>query len=343
MGEYRFHLQKYQYGSKITCPACGKNRCFVKYIDEENEINFPDFVGKCDHDNSCRYHYTPKDYFKDNPDVLRNKGIDIGLRNDGNRKCIENNNRSIAPSFIPINYVERSLSHYNINPLYAYFCKEFGEQETQRLFRLYRVGTSSKWGGSAVFWQTDINGLVRTGKVMCYNPETGHRVKEPQAFVSWAHSELHLKDFHLKQCLFGEHLLLSSDTSHLMLVESEKTAIIMSHFIPDYIWLATGGENGCFNKDTLRVLNGREITLLPDLGATDLWKEKAALLSDICRKVKVSSMLEKIASDEQQSQGLAIADFFLFSPSKRQILQQMIQRNPTLQLLIDKFDLELIE
>ena len=40
---------------------------------------------------------------------------------------------------------------------------------------------------------------VRTGKVMCYNAETGHRVKEPKAFVSWAHSELKLLDFHLKQ------------------------------------------------------------------------------------------------------------------------------------------------
>lgn len=72
---------------------------------------------------------------------------------------------------------------------------------------------------------------------MCYNPENGHRIKGPQAFVSWAHSELQLSDFHLKQCLFGEHLLKSSASSSVMLVESEKTAIIMSHFIPDYIGL----------------------------------------------------------------------------------------------------------
>ena len=91
-----------------------------------------------------------------------------------------------------------------------------------RLFEMYRIGTSSKWGGATVFWQTDINGQVRTGKVMCYNAETGHRVKEPQAFVSWAHSELKLQDFHLKQCLFGEHLLKNS-SSPVMLVESEKT------------------------------------------------------------------------------------------------------------------------
>ena len=66
---------------------------------------------------------------------------------------------------------------------------------------------------------------------MCYNAETGHRVKGPQAFVSWAHSELKLHDFRLKQCLFGEHLLKNS-SSPVMLVESEKTAVVMSHFSP---------------------------------------------------------------------------------------------------------------
>lgn len=70
MSEYRFHLQKYLHGSKTTCPNCGKSRCFVKYIDEQGVISFPDNVGKCDHENSCGYHYTPKEYFKDNPDVL---------------------------------------------------------------------------------------------------------------------------------------------------------------------------------------------------------------------------------------------------------------------------------
>ena len=64
MSEYRFHLQKYKYGSKISCPSCGKPRCFVKYVDAEGEIAFPGNVGKCDHENSCGYHYTPKEYFK---------------------------------------------------------------------------------------------------------------------------------------------------------------------------------------------------------------------------------------------------------------------------------------
>lgn len=70
MSEYRFHLQKYRYGSKISCPNCGKIRGFVRYVDEEGIIRFPDTVGKCDHENSCGYHYTPREYFRDNPDVL---------------------------------------------------------------------------------------------------------------------------------------------------------------------------------------------------------------------------------------------------------------------------------
>ena len=72
-------------------------------------------------------------------------------------------------------------------------------------------------------------------------------------------------------------------------------------------------------------------------------EEKSALLSGICKRVVVSNVLECTSDEEQRSQGLDIADFFLYSPSKRQILHQMIQRNPALQLLIDELDLELIE
>ena len=179
---------------------------------------------------------------------------------------------------------------------------------------------------------------------MLYDSATGHRIKEPRAYVSWVHSESHLPDFHLRQCPFGEHLLNRTTTSApVMLVESEKTAVVMCHFMPDYIWLATGGKNGSFNQEAMSVLRDREVTLIPDLGATERWREKSALLADICKRVVVSDMLERLATDEQRSQGLDIADFFLTVPTQRQILQQMIRRNPALQLLIDELDLELIE
>lgn len=150
MSEYRFHLQKYKYGSKISCPSCGKPRCFVKYVDAEGEIVFPGNVGKCDHENSCGYHYTPKEYFKhhsvrlqslssrhcsckhgtaldsavyfkDNPDVLaRDQSVGESFQ-AALCKYVEEKPVLTVPSYIPLSYVDRSLSHYEINPLYGIY------------------------------------------------------------------------------------------------------------------------------------------------------------------------------------------------------------------------------
>ena len=83
MSEYRFHLQKYRPGGKTVCPECGRKACFTRYIDEEGQISFLDNVGKCEHINSCRYHYTPKEYFNDNPTVR-----EILIERDGNGNVI---------------------------------------------------------------------------------------------------------------------------------------------------------------------------------------------------------------------------------------------------------------
>ena len=41
----------------------------MKYVDEEGVVSFPNEVGKCDHEISCGYHYTPRDFFRDNPNA----------------------------------------------------------------------------------------------------------------------------------------------------------------------------------------------------------------------------------------------------------------------------------
>ena len=71
------------------------------------------------------------------------------------------------------------------------------------------MGTSKHWPGATVFWQVDISGRVRTGKVMLYNPENGRRIKEPHNYITWVHSLLKKENFNLRQCLFSEHLLSS--------------------------------------------------------------------------------------------------------------------------------------
>ena len=145
-------------------------------------------------------------------------------------------------------------------------------------------------------------------------------------------------------CFFGEHLLTDKTTTKtIAIVESEKTAIIATHFISDFVWLATGGMNGCFNKDAVEVLSGREVVLVPDLGATDKWKSKLPLLQSICKQVLVSNILEDNATDEQKTNGLDIADFLLMTETPQMVLQRLIKQYSPLQHLIDSLGLVLVE
>ena len=93
----------------------------------------------------------------------------------------------------------------------------------------------------------------------------------------------------------------------------------------------------------MQVLHNRDVILMPDLGATEKWTKKSAILTPITKSVTISNVLEKMATDEQRGVGLDISDFLLMQETKQMILQRMIERNPALQLLIDKLQLELVE
>ena len=61
---------------KTTCPQCGRKRCFVRYVDTHNNCQYvSDDVGRCDHEQSCGYHYRPSEYFRDKP-WLRDREVD---------------------------------------------------------------------------------------------------------------------------------------------------------------------------------------------------------------------------------------------------------------------------
>jgi len=349
MSEYRFHLQKYRPGSKTACPKCGKKACFTRYIDGEGQVSFPDNVGKCDHINSCGYHYSPKEYFHDNPAFKENLTEQGGNGNVTATVIKPAGKPSPKPqpqiSYLPYAWVEQSMQRFDINPLYRYLTTVADKEKTDRLFNLYKVGTSKMWNGATVFWQIDVRGNVRTGKIMGYDAKTGHRIKQPFSQVSWVHSVRKLPGFHMKQCLFGEHLL--ADAASLArtvgIVESEKTALVAALFIPDLVWLATEGMHGSFNSEALQVLRGRDVVLFPDLKATDEWHRKVKMLQSICKSATCSDLLEKMTTDGQREAGLDIADFLLMEDTPQMILQKMIQRNPALQLLIDELDLALVE
>ena len=69
MSNYRYQLERYRgRGTRHTCPQCHRKQSFTRYIDtHNNNIYISDNVGKCNRLDKCGYHYTPKQYFEDNP------------------------------------------------------------------------------------------------------------------------------------------------------------------------------------------------------------------------------------------------------------------------------------
>ena len=82
---YRYQLEKYKgRGTRYNCPQCGRKYTFTKYIDTyNNNIYINDRVGKCNRLDKCGYHYTPRQYFEDNPWLKRDVCLfkNIGFSN----------------------------------------------------------------------------------------------------------------------------------------------------------------------------------------------------------------------------------------------------------------------
>jgi len=129
-----------------------------------------------------------------------------------------------------------------------------------------------------------------------------------------------LPNFQLSQCLFGEHLI-DDRTKTVAIVESEKSAVIASIYLPEMIWLACGGSEG-LSVEKCAVLKGRKVVLFPDCGKFDKWSEKTKELSKICN-VSVSSSIEKNATEHERQSGYDIADYLVrFSPD------EFLKQNP---------------
>ena len=302
-----YHLEKYRTkASRHECPNCHRHS-FTYYVDDSGEPLDPT-CGRCDHESSCGYHYPQKQFFQDHPD--RKKKTE--------KPFIPT--MQLKPHLpkplctIPFEYVSRSAS-YN-STFVRFLCGLFDRQRLDsptihRLGELYALGATRKQ--EVIFWQIDIQGRVRSGKIMKYGPD-GHRVKD-EGGVNWVHSRMMKQgllpqDWELTQCLFGEHLLNWPEHRDkvVALVESEKSALIGAACFPNYVWLATGGKSQ-FSPDKMKVLKGRTIIMFPDVDGYQEWKKQAKALT-FC-KVVVSDVLEKNVTAEEREARIDIADWLV--------------------------------
>ena len=118
------------------------------------------------------------------------------------------------PDIIPYEYVTRSLSFDPKKSSFTTFLETvLDPMVVEGLVDQYQLGVTK--AGDVIFFQIDQLGRCRTGKVMKYNRETGHRIKDENmpGRITWVHSLMKQsgqlpKNWELTQCLFGEHLLL---------------------------------------------------------------------------------------------------------------------------------------
>ena len=224
-------------------------------------------------------------------------------------------------------------------------CGYMAEEQMRRAAQRYRLGMSRD--GGVIFWQMDEHDVLRDGKIMYYREDCHRDHDRKPTWVSYLlkrNGQLP-EDFKSEHCLFGLHLchtditdptdintcsdkkyiLMKSERSvqsvcqnkTICVVESEKTAIIMSEVKPEYIWLATGGKTE-LNVAKLRPLAGRKVILFPDTDETGEtyreWYEVAEAATDVFgHPFTASSILEQRATKAQKAAKIDIADL-LFPP-----------------------------
>ena len=276
--------------SIAQCP-CGKSNSdgkFVPYIGYEDK-------GYC---HSCGDTFLPSGQFS-----VTEKLPVYGIRE-----------REV--SHISEDIVSHSMQDYSRNIFKHWLVENFGEHKAMEVSKQYLIGSSDHWEnrGATIFWYCDFNGVYRSGKIMLYNTD-GHRVKKPYEHCNWVHAVSKLSNYHFSQCFFGEHLLSKTENTDkpVVIVESEKTAIVASIYFPDVLWLACGGSTG-LTESKSKILRGRNVVLYPDLGKFELWSKKAENLRNICASVKVSDYLERQASEEDRQGGFDIADYLIQFP-----------------------------
>jgi hypothetical protein len=316
MATYKYSLEKYN-GAKTRhkCPGCGKPSQFTRYKDNETDDYLADDVGMCSRKDKCGYHKPPKEYFAEK------KGLSLAP------KINQKEEKALPINYVPHELIEKSMSNnlFMQSNFALYLIKCFGYDLASTVLLLFMVGKSKEDGGTGViYWQCDVEGKVRTGKIMFYDPATGKRKKEEGLTPRWIHkSKVLPQPFNYYQCFFGEHLISEHPTKPIAIVESEKTAIIATIYMPWMVWIATGGVSGVkwLEFNVHKVLQNRTVILFPDFGfynrakgttCYDKWSEAATHMRQrMAVNISVSRVLEDNVDPSLREQGYDLADFLV--------------------------------
>lgn len=255
---YRWSLRKG--GRKERCPQCGKMRFVPFVLTDDPRVKAGPEYGRCDREQSCGY--------------FRYPGREVKWTSD--RELPREVVMDLPMLELPAQLAELDAPT-DANSLLNAYAPLLGRDNLRQVMAEYRCGTA---GNACVFWQYD-GECVRTGKAIRYGRD-GHRLKDENGTlpVYWAHKAHPWREraegHRVKQCLFGQHLLSKRPDDRVMVVEGEKTAVLMAALDrmdgkPGNLWIACGGSQMLKGAIDLMPLAGRRVTLVPDDGQYWNW------------------------------------------------------------------------
>ena len=248
-------------------------------------------------------------------DIGRDHGLDISFR--GGRLTMKPIDRLSVCTQLPW---RKSLS---INSSFCRALVGAGYLTWQQMLDAvcrYRLGKCL--GDAVIFWQINQEERICDGKVMFYGPDC-HRCKEKQYDPTWVSALLQKRqggkqDTDItRHCFFGLHLVDKYRAREIAIVEAEKTAVILSAYYPQYIWLASGGL-GEVQVEKFRPLRGRKIILFPDTDpdgkAYQYWYQAAQtvmaqLFWEGSPPIRVSAILEQHATPDQKRRKIDLVEY----------------------------------
>lgn len=328
---YRYKLASNKV-KKIDCPHCGARSHWQRYIDIETGEVLPAEIGKCDNENKCGVHITPKDAGYAKEVFLQEK-----YKYKNYRLPVKNKFTAlpkIKPQFIDTQILTKGVFIFEGIGFGKKLVSKFGQKTVDEVLKNYRIGEikTGNRKGATIMPYIDIEGRIRAIQVKQFDADN-HTVKNGN---DWLHSILaknyaksneplpewlnnYMKQEKKVTCLFGEHLLSKYKNNPVGLVEAPKTAIYATLYLGlpananNMLWLAVGGKSW-LNEENIKALTGRNVYVFPDLsigGKTyDEWEAKFRGYSKAMpgTTFTLSNYLENIATDKQRTTGADLAD-----------------------------------
>lgn len=338
-----------------TCFPCGKTWDPIGFIMEYEGLDFLDALRLIAQEKGIPIEdgkvIEPIEYFKKPEPVeleLRTFPIDIVAR-------------------YRANYTPTSNDNF-VRWLYSINWSAEQRARIQKVLMNYGVGHSSfvefsKQHDFTIFWEVDEEATLHNGHFMKYKDD-GHRVKDNNEYpTTWLHARMQYarkNPFDRKRekesyCLFGQHLMAAYPNAVVNIVESEKTAIVMSiaYGYPEWqIWMACCGlGNLTGGRQLLKPLieANRRIVLYPDHDGVTKWTDEAKTFN--YKRLSVNDEPVTKWWRERDGDKADIADVVIRmlgeksicernNPKPKNQIQDWVERYPAFETLNNNFKLE---